>query len=77
MNGKKSDLNPSQDFVHLRMHFQTHLDIVKPSDKRVDSLVQLAVEFLGLTHVSPSQLYQLLYQKSVITMRMSLVELTE
>ena len=56
----KSDLIPSTDFVHLGMHFLTHLDLVKPSDKRVDSLIELATEFLGLTQSSPRHLHQLI-----------------
>ena len=60
VNHLKSDLNPSADFVHLGMHFLTHLDLVMPSDKRVDNLVELASEFLQLTHASPRQLHRLI-----------------
>jgi hypothetical protein len=51
VNLEKSDLTPSQDFVHLGMHFVTHLNQVKLTDKRIDKLMSsiLALELKSQT----------------------------
>ena len=46
VNILKSYSTPCTDFVHLGMHFLTHLDIVKPEDKRVNSMIEIALELL-------------------------------
>ena len=47
VNILKSDLTPSTDFGHLGMHFLTHLDLVKPADKRVNSsVIEIALELV-------------------------------
>lgn len=40
INMEKSDLTPSQDFIHLGMHFLTHENRVRLPDKRLEPLIE-------------------------------------
>ena len=48
VNFLKSDLVPAQDFIFLGYRFQTQLNRVYPTSKRLDSLVPLLASFLTI-----------------------------
>jgi hypothetical protein len=53
INRLKSDLTPSQDFVHLGMHFRTDLALVKLPEKRVTKLLTAVQQMLAMTSTTP------------------------
>lgn len=56
INMEKSDLTPSQDFIHLGMHFLTHENRVRLPDKRVLPLVE-CVEKILTNHWSSARMW--------------------
>ena len=60
VNLQKSDLTPSQEFVHLGMLFRTHLNLVCLTPKRLDKILTLANQTLLSGAASPRELQRLL-----------------
>jgi hypothetical protein len=60
VNAEKSDLQPSQDFVHLGMRFQTAINLVSLPQKRSEKLVEAITDILGKDRVTPRQLHSVL-----------------
>jgi hypothetical protein len=60
VNKDKSDLTPSQDFIHLGMHFQTALGIVKLPQKRLVKLVEAVQRLLVCTMTTPREISQVI-----------------
>jgi hypothetical protein len=69
INRLKSDLIPSQDFVHLGMHFLTHQSIVKLPLKRLDKILGPVQAVLSSQTTTP------LVVSQVIDMCMAAAEL--
>lgn len=60
INVGKSDLTPSQDFIHLGMHFQTALGIVKLPHKRLVKLMEAVQLLLDATGTTPREISQVI-----------------
>lgn len=56
VNVEKSDLMPFQDFVHLGMHFLTHLNLVKVKNKRADKIVATILELEIKSETTPREI---------------------
>jgi hypothetical protein len=60
VNRLKSDLTPSQDFVHLGMHFLTHQSIVKLPLKRFDKILGAVQAVLSSQTTTPRVVSQVI-----------------
>ena len=60
VNRGKSELTPSMDFVHLGMHFRTQVNLVYPTDKRIQKLIDMGSEILHASSFTPRGLHRFL-----------------
>ena len=70
INEEKSDLTPSQTFDHLGMHFDTRTYLVSPTSKRVDKIVEAALQLMSQDFFTPRQM------ASFLGLANSVIELT-